>query len=453
MISIMKLNIVIKLFALVLLSVSCTFTPVTRSEDVSPVASPPAVEATPSRSADLTTDMSSGKSAVAPATTTRVPTTPSLTPTNTVAILTTGTSEATHTRLLAFPFRSSITNPGMIWIGDMDPQKNTIVVSPEGELDELNVSIRAISPDGTYAIFVNPILAYSDGLNVANLKKRSVSHVANPDKPFFIAPISDNFVFSPSGSQFTALTWASNKPGWDLIRVDSESGSQVVLLREADFQKTDARTRPDETLVPIAWHPEESLFLQSIRPNTDGNFGALVWNLDNDTWQRIDTPSFPAISNDGKKLAYVAHDAGFPGAGIEGANVVKVVDNAGDAIQTISSIGDAVRGFGFPLLDLLAWSPDNRQLLFLGRGFDAENGKSGIVLRIADAQTGRYKEIALEPDGEITDVKWTHAGIFYLVTNENETRLKRLDPQKKNIAPELLGNLDGVWSTILKVWE
>jgi hypothetical protein len=335
----------------------------------------------------------------------------------------------------------------------MDAQKSTMVVSAEGEIDELNVSVRAASPDGTYAIFVNPVLGYSNGLNIANLEKRTVVHAANPDKPFFVVPISSNFVFSPSGSRFSALAWATNKPGWDLVEVGSESGSQAVLLRDADFQKTDARTRPDETLVPIAWRPEETLYLQSIRPNTDANFGTLVWNLDKDTWQRIDATSFPAVSNDGKKLAYVAHDAGFPGAGIEGANVVKVVDNAGHALKTISSTGDAVRGFGFPLLDLLAWSPDARQLLFLGRGFDAAKGRGGIVFRVADSQTGQYKEIAHEPDGEITDAKWTQAGIFYLVSNERETRLKRIDPRKESATPELIGRLDGEWSTILKVWE
>lgn len=455
MLSLDKPRPILAVLVLVLLVVSCASTPTTRLGNITPVASPAIVgEATPLRSPESAVDVSPTQSAVAPATTTRTLTTAVIPPTKSATSLMTATSQTPNTPSpLAFPFSSSLTNPGVVWIGDMDAQKSTMVVSAEGEIDELNVSVRAASPDGTYAIFVNPVLGYSNGLNIANLEKRTVVHVANPDKPFFTAPISDNFVFSPSGNRFAALLMASNKPGWDLIAVDSESGNETVLLRDADFRKTDARTRPDETLVPIAWRPEETLFLQSIRPNTDANFGTLLWTLDKDTWQRIETTGIPAVSNDGKKLVYVAYDAAFSGAGIEGANVVKVVDNVGHGVNTISSTGDSVRGFGFPLLDLLAWSPDDRQVLFLGRGFDAANGKSGIVLRIADPQTGQYKEIALEPDGEITDVEWTQTGIFYLVTNERETRLKRLDPRKENAVPELVGMMDGAWSTILKVWE
>lgn len=449
----MKLLIVLISCAFILMVVSCISTPSARL-DVPQVASPVAGGATPSGAFGLATMESPSKSAVASTTITRASATTVISPTESATLPTLATRQATNTPSpLAFPFSSSITNPGMVWIGDMDAQKNTIVVSPEGELDELNVSVSAVSPDGAYAVFVNPALAYSEGLNIANLEKHTVARAANPDKPFFIAPISDNFVFSPSGSQFTALTWASNKPGWDLIRADSESGSQAVLIRDADFQKTDARMRADETLIPIAWRPEETLFLQSIRPNTDANFGTLLWNLGEDTWQRIDTSGFPAVSNDGGKLAYVVHDAGFPGAGIEGANVVKVIDDAGHTLKTISSTGDAVRGFSFPLLDLLAWSPDDRQVLFLGRGFDAVKGRSGIVFRVADILTGQYKEIAHEPDGEITDVEWTQHGIYYLVNNERETRLKRIDTPKENIEPELIGILDGEWSIILKAWE
>lgn len=356
------------------------------------------------------------------------------------------------TSVLSFPFAAALAKPKTVWVGDVIPSRTTEVINNDGEVESLNVSIAGVSPDGKYVIFVNPVQGYSVGPSIADLQNHSVKVIPKLDKNFYILSDSPNFVFSPDGDEFVATTLGGNKPGWDLVLMNANTGAPSIRLTDADFQNTAARIRDDETLIPLAWKANNVLLLKSVRPETDANFGILIWDRNRNTWQRIKTEG-THLSNAGRKIAFITHDVNFAGANQPGANVVKVFDTTSQTIITIASTTQPDHNFDFPLFNALAWSPDDRQLLFMGHGVDTSNGKTGLVLRLADLDSNSFQQIAVETDGLISDVRWTSNGIYYLASGTQTTWLKRIDPTQQNPELELLGRMVGERTKILKIWE
>lgn len=351
-----------------------------------------------------------------------------------------------------FPFASYQMASGTFWLGNIENPEASIALFTSGKSEKLDVSVLEVSPSGRFLIYLDPNLGYSGDLKIAEAQAHQVQQTDVLAQQFLILSSSPKFVFAPDEQNSIATLLRTTPSSWDAVSIHSTSGVTNVVLREAEFLRSGIAARGDETLVPFGWRERNHLFFHSIRNNSDGYFGVRLWERDRDLWQSYTVTSPPILSNDGVFLAYVAYDQTKPGGASEGANVLKILDITRKKVSTISSTEDNTNRLDFPLLSLLAWSPDDKRLLFVGRGYQTATSGLGYVFYIADVILGTYSRVGFEKDQIVTDVKWTKTGILYLSHNDEISQVVRLNPDEPNISSELLGTTEGVWTRILKLW-
>jgi hypothetical protein len=201
-----------------------------------------------------------------------------------------------------------------------------VVVSPEGQTALLSLP----TPPSSFALELSPralYLAYTvrsasagEKLNVLNMQTGEEITFTSPAESGIL-----NFVFAPDDQQIAWLTYNSTSGDWLIESSDIASGLQRVLISSADYQKTPARADEGETLIPLALDADGRIYFYSVLMNTDATFGHVVYDPTAQSWRKIlddvghERIIGPArLSPGGRRLAYIAEDARYPGYLSEG---------------------------------------------------------------------------------------------------------------------------------------
>ena len=193
--------------------------------------------------------------------------------------------------LVYVPGTAGTDTRSLVWV-DRGGQEELLTL-PARDYDTLS-----LSPDGTRAA----VVAGGDGGNVdvwvSELARGTLTRLTT-------RPGVDTYpLWSPDGQR--------------VVFMSTEDGRVTLYQQAADGSGTPERLLTDETmteLVPYDWSPDgETLFLTGVSPDTDRDVG-MVASDGSGTWTPlVQTPArdlAPAISPDGRWLAYASNESGL----------------------------------------------------------------------------------------------------------------------------------------------